>query len=490
MITWMQKHKKWLVITIWISTIAFVGAGFVGWGSYDLGKQSGAVAVVGEREISSDEHQREYSALYRQYASIFGQQFNDEMAKTLKLSDAALRMAIQKNLILSYADGLGLAATKEEVLKELLSMNAFFKAGKFDKNTYVDVLAQNRTTPTIFEASIKRNILLQKVENLFRLKTSDAQINNVSSLMFLEDNINIEVLNVNNVALDLDIKKVEEFWNKNKFDYLSAQAYDVSMTKTPLVNKNYSEDTLKKEFEVTKYDFKKEDGKLKSFEEARKDVIRALNIKATKKIALKNYLKMKKSKAALKETRVLSEDTLDYSSENITKLKAAAVGEYIKPFLNKNDYIAIKINKKIAPEPLSFEAAKAKVTPVYIQQEKKNLLNKLADDSLVDFKGKNIGFVSRTDVNKIKELSAQEAGQFLSQLFMQKKQKGKIDLGSKIVLYSINDARLVKADEAKKQSVRNSIESLLDNELMNNFVLELEKIYEVRSALNTTTNNN
>ncbi len=32
MITWMQRHKKWLVITIWISTIAFVGAGFVGWG--------------------------------------------------------------------------------------------------------------------------------------------------------------------------------------------------------------------------------------------------------------------------------------------------------------------------------------------------------------------------------------------------------------------------------------------------------------------------
>ena len=60
MITWMQRHKKWLVITIWISTIAFVGAGFVGWGSYDYGKQSGAVAVVGDREISVEEFQQEY----------------------------------------------------------------------------------------------------------------------------------------------------------------------------------------------------------------------------------------------------------------------------------------------------------------------------------------------------------------------------------------------------------------------------------------------
>ena len=33
MITWMQRHKKWLVITIWISTSACVGAGCGGWGS-------------------------------------------------------------------------------------------------------------------------------------------------------------------------------------------------------------------------------------------------------------------------------------------------------------------------------------------------------------------------------------------------------------------------------------------------------------------------
>ena len=61
MITWMQRHKKWLVITIWISTIAFVGAGFVGWGSYDYGKKAGTVAVVGDREVSVEEYNQEYS---------------------------------------------------------------------------------------------------------------------------------------------------------------------------------------------------------------------------------------------------------------------------------------------------------------------------------------------------------------------------------------------------------------------------------------------
>ncbi len=97
MITWMQRHKKWLVITIWISTIAFVGAGFVGWGgSYDYGSKGGAIAVVGDREVSVDEYQREYSNLYEQYSQVFGDQFNQEMADKMNLRNVAYDMVVQK----------------------------------------------------------------------------------------------------------------------------------------------------------------------------------------------------------------------------------------------------------------------------------------------------------------------------------------------------------------------------------------------------------
>ena len=61
MIEWMQRHKKWLIVTIWISTIAFVGAGFVGWGSYDYGKSDSTVAIVGDKEVPLNDLQSEYS---------------------------------------------------------------------------------------------------------------------------------------------------------------------------------------------------------------------------------------------------------------------------------------------------------------------------------------------------------------------------------------------------------------------------------------------
>jgi len=68
MITWMQKHRKWLVVTMWISVISFVGAGAVGWGSYDFGKSGGAIAKVGEYEITQKELQSQYNKYYNYYS--------------------------------------------------------------------------------------------------------------------------------------------------------------------------------------------------------------------------------------------------------------------------------------------------------------------------------------------------------------------------------------------------------------------------------------
>ena len=45
----MQRHKKYLIVTIWISTIAFIGAGFVGWGQYSYGDKSSGTKGLGYR---------------------------------------------------------------------------------------------------------------------------------------------------------------------------------------------------------------------------------------------------------------------------------------------------------------------------------------------------------------------------------------------------------------------------------------------------------
>ncbi|AXH09971.1 peptidylprolyl isomerase [Malaciobacter halophilus] len=482
MITWMQRHKKWLVSTIWISTIAFVGAGFVGWGSYDFGKQGGAVAVVGDREISVSEYQREYSTLYEQYSRIFGKDFNQEMADKLKLKDLAYKMSIEKNLILSYADELGLQVTDEDIAKELLKYDAFIKNGKFDKDTYIKVLNRNGTTATEFEDSLKRSILLQKIEGLFQVSATNTEVKLLNQLLFLEDNIDIKILDANSIVVKEDDNKIKEYWEKNKANYLSDNSYDFDYAVVDVKKANHSLEDMKKYYENFKTDFRKENDKIKNFEEAKDDVQFALDLKDTKRDALKEYIKYKKNQKEFTKNIVLFENQLPYGKNNtiITKAKA---GDLKKPFLHGDKYIIVKLNKKMFPKQLTFEQAKAKVTQDFINNEKSLKLKALSKKELDNFKGTNIGWVSRSSISKVSGLNQMEASQFLEKLFNTETKKGEVRIGNKVVLFKINDSRFANYEESRDASVKQTLENLQNSELMNNLIKRLENRYEIQSSL-------
>jgi peptidyl-prolyl cis-trans isomerase D len=228
-ISWMQKHKKWLIITIWISTIAFVGAGFVGWGSYNYGKSDGAVAVVGDKEVPLVDLQNEYSNLYSQYQNMFGGKFTQEMADQFKLEEAALQRIVQKYLLLNYANELGLITTDEEVAQELVQIEAFQKDGKFDKDTYLQVLQQNRRTAAEFEKQIKQDLLISKVQNIFSFQTLDEEIKNIGELIFSQSKVAIKILEADNIKIEPTKEQLQEYYEKNKENYKSQKGYEVAV---------------------------------------------------------------------------------------------------------------------------------------------------------------------------------------------------------------------------------------------------------------------
>lgn len=484
MITWMQKHKKWLVITIWISTIAFVGAGFVGWGSYDYGSKGGAVAVVGDRQVSVEEYQREYSSLYEQYSKIFGEQFNQEMADKMKLRKSAFDLVIQKNLILSYADELGFDVTNEEIAKQLVQISGFIKDGKFDKDTYIRVLNQNRTNPSEFEESLKRDILLQKVEALFKINANKNELENLNKLLFSEDDISIKILNQDKIALDIKDEDIKKYWDTNKDNYKSKPSYDLEFNEVSLVSKTFSAEDIANNYSKFKTDYKKEDGKIKSIEEANEDILKTLNLKATKKVALKKYLKIKKGEEKLDNQGRVFEDELSYSPENNDKIKNAIPGDLLKPFLVDDKYVIVKMLNKIMPKTLSYEKAKDLASKDYEEVAKSEKLEIEATGSLKNFEGTNIGYVARDSFDKLKGLNQEEALGFLNKLFSSNQKIGKINVGNKIVLYKINDTRLASYDISKDEAVKTTINNLYNQEIMNNLVKSLRNRYEVQASDN------
>ncbi len=483
MITWMQRHKKWLVITIWISTIAFVGAGFVGWGSYEYGKQGGVVAVVGDREVSVEEYQQEYSNLYEQYSKMFGPMFSKELAEQLKLKDVAYRQVLQKNLILSYADSLGLDITNEDIAKELVKYNVFLKDGKFDKETYIKVLGQNKMTPKDFEESLKRNLLLQKVQMLFELNPSNVEVENLSKLLFIEDDISIKILNSNDIKVDVKQEELKKYWEENKNSYMSEISYDLEIKELPLLTANSTEEDIKAHYEKFKIDYKHEDGKIKSLEEAKNLIIKDLDEKFTKTEALKVFLKIKKDEDKFESKVTYKESTLPFMDENNTKILESKEGEILKPFFEKDKYFIVKLTKKNLSQTLTFEQASSLATKDYEKVMKSKKLEELATSQLKDFKGIDISTVSRDSVNKIVGLEQKEAGKFLNELFSSTSKNGMVKLEDKIVLYRINNSKFSNYNKAKDDVVKGTLIQLQEEELMMNLMKKLENSFEIQSSI-------
>jgi peptidyl-prolyl cis-trans isomerase D len=441
----MQRHKKWLIVTIWISTIAFVGAGFVGWGSYNYGKSDSAVAVVGNKEVPLADLQTEYSNLYSQYQNMLGKNFNQELAKQFKLEEMALQRVIQKYLFLNYADDLGLITTDLEVAKELVKIPSFLKDGQFDKNTYISVLKQNRRTVTEFEEQLKKDLLVAKVQKIYNLPLEENEIKNIGSLLFSQDKVSVKVINADLIKITPTSEDLEKYWDQNKENYKSPKGYDISYYKV--------------------------------------ENIEGKDTKQMKKTALREYLDLKKEKTQFQETLTIYDDSNFLPKEGLDELFAAEDSEVLKPILKEESYYVVRLNKKIAPQTLPFEEVKSQINKNYIMEQKNQQLEELAQKELIDFQGEDIGYITRASDIDIKSLSKDETSQLLQTIFKSSKQKNYLNLGTKAVLFKIEDTTLPTFDENNIEMVKSSIEGAKTNAITSLFLEKLQNKYDVKSYL-------
>jgi len=229
MISWMQKHKKYLVITIWISTIAFVGAGFVGWGAYKYGSSGDTMVEVGDTKVTIKEFQNRYSQLYNYYNQLFGGKLDQQKAKEMGLDKMAFEQLIKEALLLNYAKEHGLIVTDEEVAKKIESMKVFQQDGHFSKKLYLNVLKQNRIRPKDFEESIKKELLLAKIKEVFKPKLLPLEFDSASAALFMGDKIAYKPLSADDINITYTQKELKRYYNEHRDNYKTPMRYKLSL---------------------------------------------------------------------------------------------------------------------------------------------------------------------------------------------------------------------------------------------------------------------
>ena len=469
MITWMQRHKKYLIITIWISTIAFVGAGFVGWGQYSYGDKAGAVAKVGDVEITMGELQKSYSNLYSQYNKMFQGNFDEEKAKSFGLQSQALKQLTNQALILNLAHSYDLSINDAELLASLTTQEYFFKNGVFDKETYKQVLSRNNLSINEYEKDLRKQLLVAKTFKLLPVQASENEKNLINTIMSIADKLNYKVLTQNEIKIDSSDASLKASWEQSKQNYMTEVQYDVKYIKQEKVTKDYDDAKISSHYSDNKTHFKDTDGKILSLENAKEAVLAELNAKATKDLALRTYISYKKGKldSSVKvDAAIISASNNIFNEQTLAKIsKLSSASPFMKPVSIDGEYFTIELVKVIPSQAKSYEDAKGDVFPLYIAQEKRKKLLELANSSLASFKGTQSDFVTLQDSDKITQLEQDDANEFLTQLFAQQEKRSFIVLNSgKIVLFDILEQKLLTNIDNKQGDSILEIKSAMFNE--------------------------
>lgn len=479
MITWMQRHKKYLVVTIWISTIAFVGAGFVGWGAYDLNRDRAAsVAKVGHRTISVQEFQSAYANHYNFYNNLLGGKLTQEQAEQMGLNKIVMNTLVNQTLLLNYADEIGLVATKEDVKERLINNPNFQSDGVFNKDLYYSILKSNRINPSDYENGLEREILNSKLENFFKLAPSTKEIDLFTSAFFMEDRLSISAVTLDANEVTTNEEAIKSYWEKNKSNYLTKKSYTLELLNLPASQTKFDDKTLEEFYTQEKHNYKFEDGKLMTFAEAKSKVIVDLRLKNDKKNALEAFLTFKKGETAPSETKVIYDDDTTFP---LDKIQVAAKDEVLKPVVIKDSYVIIKVKEIKFPEPMSYEMAKKDANRDLLEELKKTALEKKAEAKLENFAGSDVGFVSRDSVKSIAGLSEAKSAEFLSHVFDNTAKKGYKVIDGKAIVYEILEQKLLNKDKAKQyvSMISENVLQVKQAELNQNLIKKLATAYKV-----------
>lgn len=477
MIDWMQRHKKSLIPTIWISTIAFVGAGVVGWGAYDYNRnRAGAVAVVGDIKISNQDFNMKYNDIYNFYRTVNDGKFTDEQAKEMKLANVTLDALVREGLLLNLAKELGLEATKNDITTYLLKSPEFQLDGKFNKKLYDQSVKNLGITKSEFERDLARKLTLEKLATALHYKPANDIFDAFVDSQFQQYHVFGEVVEYKENNETISDDEIKSFWENEKEHYLTKKTYEIDTVFVEPVQMDVNNTVLNEYYNEHRNNFKTSDGKIQTFDEALDFIKHDYLAEFNKNNADKMYLEVKKGNKALDKKMVVSEDNFP-----ISVFDEAKIDIINKPFSYENGNLITKIIKINEPKPMEFEQAKPFALQDLKVKIKNENLKKIAENKMSNFNGKDFGFIGRDSLKNIENISEVEFAKFLDKLFKGNEKKDFILFDDKAFVYEVRESKLGNTDKIDqyKDVLKKELDTMINQNLTLDLIQSLSKRYKI-----------
>ena len=226
MLSYVRKHAdSWMIKSIiYLIAFAFVGTVFYSWGMGGSADFKGdVVAEVQGREIRFGEYEKTFNNLIDVYRQQFGSRFSQDLIAKLDLKNVALDGLIKNKLLLAEAKKQNIRVSNKELIDHIKKIPAFQRNKKFSRNVYMNFLKFRRLSPKEFESAQRRNLAIEKLENLVKdqVKVSTSEI--LEAYEREENKVKLDYISIPEthfkISEDPKENEVKKYYNKNKTDF-------------------------------------------------------------------------------------------------------------------------------------------------------------------------------------------------------------------------------------------------------------------------------
>lgn len=159
----MRKHARYFYVLFVLVILSFI---FWGVGGVDNDTSTVPVATIGEHEkISLQEYWRSYERVLDLYREIYKEKLDPEK---MNLKEQVLDSLLEERLLYLAARDAGITASDDELQAAITSNPVFMRDGEFSRRIYLRSLELNRITPAQYEASKRRELMVEKMKKLVR----------------------------------------------------------------------------------------------------------------------------------------------------------------------------------------------------------------------------------------------------------------------------------------------------------------------------------
>ena len=176
MLQFMRKHARSWIMKLLLGLIIVVFIFY--FGSLRWSKEAESIAEVDGKYITQSEYQREFQNTMEMYRQTMGGNVPEEVLKSLNLPKRVLDNLVNKAVLLSLADRMGIGVSDGEVREHIRAYPGFQRNGAFDERIYQQMLKYNRISAEDFEDAQRKALRINKLEGLIKdgAKVSEREV--------------------------------------------------------------------------------------------------------------------------------------------------------------------------------------------------------------------------------------------------------------------------------------------------------------------------